>query len=80
MNRLTAEQWREGASPAPQIAIATTTQGGATSEVQRVGFTAMMITGGTFTLTQGGQTTSNLRGSRRRWRSTRRRATSRRRS
>ena len=45
---------------APQIAIATTTQGGATSEVQRVGFTAMMITGGTFTLTQGGQTTSNL--------------------
>ncbi|MFO0903211.1 MAG: RHS repeat-associated core domain-containing protein [Pirellulales bacterium] len=60
LNRQISEQWREDAAPAPEMAIAATTQGGATSEVQRVGFTAMMIAGGSFTLTHNGQTTSNL--------------------
>jgi RHS repeat-associated protein len=61
LDRMTAEKWLTSGDPVPSIAISTTTQGGPSSEVQRVGFTAdMMISGGTFTLSFGGQTTGTL--------------------
>jgi RHS repeat-associated protein len=58
---MTAEKWLTSGDPVPSIAISTTTQGGPSSEVQRVGFTAdMMISSGTFTLSFGGQTTGTI--------------------
>ena len=50
LGQLTSEEWRSNADPVPSLTIATTTQGGAANEVQRVGVTASFITGGTFTL------------------------------
>ena len=60
LGQLTSEEWRSRADPIPSLTIATTTQGGAANEVQRVGVTAMFITGGTFTLNYNGQTTSAI--------------------
>jgi YD repeat-containing protein len=61
LDRMTAEKWLTSGDPVPTLAVSTTTQGGPSSEVQRVGFTAdMMITSGTFTLSFGGQTTGTI--------------------
>jgi RHS repeat-associated protein len=61
LDRMTAEKWLTSGDPVPTLAVSTTTQGGPSSEVQRVGFTAdMMISGGTFTLSFGGQTTGTI--------------------
>jgi YD repeat-containing protein len=60
LSRLTQEKWYTDATPVPTISIATTTEGGPISEVQRVGFTADMIMAGTFTLTYDGQTTATI--------------------
>jgi RHS repeat-associated protein len=60
LDRVTSEQWYSNATPAPNVAIATTTQGGSVNEVQRVGYTNGMIFGGTFTITHDGQTTSPI--------------------
>jgi YD repeat-containing protein len=60
LDRLTEELWIDSGSPTPSVGTATTTQGGATSEVQRVGFTGSSLFGGTFTLTYDGQTTSGI--------------------
>ena len=61
LDRMTAERWFDNGTPVPSISIATTTEGGITDEVQRVGFSdTMMLTGGTFTLTYNGQTTNSI--------------------
>ena len=62
LDRMTAEKWMTSGDPVPTIAIATTTQGGAINEVQRVGFTTTGsgFMGGTYTLTFNGQTTSGI--------------------
>ncbi|MEX0818577.1 MAG: hypothetical protein WD070_03260 [Pirellulaceae bacterium] len=59
-----SEKWFENGTPVPTISIATTTEGGVTDEVQRVGFSddMSMLYGGTFTLTFDGQTTSEIAG------------------
>ncbi len=60
LDQLTSQQWRSGADPGPELAIATTTQGGTRDEVQRVGYTTVFAYGGTFTLSFAGQTTSAI--------------------
>jgi hypothetical protein len=62
LDRLTSEVWIASGAPTPTVTGATSTQGGATNEVQRVGFDsgAFSLTGGTFTLTYDGQTTGNI--------------------
>ena len=61
LDRLTAEKWLTSGDPVPTIGISTTTQGGPSSEVQRVGYTSSFApTSGTFTLSFGGQTTSGI--------------------
>ncbi|MCO6456362.1 MAG: cadherin-like domain-containing protein, partial [Pirellulaceae bacterium] len=62
MDRPTHEKWYDDASPVPTITIATTTEGGLTDEVQRVGFSddMGMLSSGTFTLTFDGHTTSGI--------------------
>ena len=60
LERLTNERWYENGSPTPSLSITTDTEGGSRNEVQRVGFTDDEVTGGTFTLTAGGETTSAL--------------------
>jgi RHS repeat-associated protein len=62
LNRTTKEEWFESGTPLPTLTLATTTDGGVTSEVQRVGFSDDMsfLTSGTFTLTYSGQTTSAI--------------------
>ncbi|MBI2480562.1 MAG: cadherin-like domain-containing protein [Planctomycetia bacterium] len=62
LHRKTSEKWFENATPVPTITIATTTEGGLTDEVQRVGFSddIWMLYGGTFTLTFDNQTTSSI--------------------
>ena len=42
LDRMTAEKWLTSGDPIPSLAVSTTTQGGPSSEVQRVGFTADM--------------------------------------
>jgi len=61
LDRRTAEKWYT-AAPVPSLAIATTVEGGPINEVQRVGFSDPIssISGGTFTLSFGGQTTSAI--------------------
>ena len=59
MTTMTASLRRNG-STAPAVDIETTTEGGGVDEVQRVGYSGMMVTGGTFTLTFDGQTTSAI--------------------
>jgi RHS repeat-associated protein len=62
LNRTTSEKWFENGTPVPTITIATTTEGGLTDEIQRVGFSDgwSMLSGGTFTLTFDSQTTSAI--------------------
>jgi hypothetical protein len=60
LDRLTEEQWRDGATPPGAVVVTTTTPGGPVNEVQRVGFTATLITGGTFRLTFGQEATPPL--------------------
>ncbi|KAF0187721.1 MAG: RHS repeat-associated core domain-containing protein, partial [Gammaproteobacteria bacterium] len=60
LGRLTSEQWRSNSDPVPALSIATTAQGGAVNEVQRVGVTSTFLTGGTFTLNYNGQTTTAI--------------------
>jgi YD repeat-containing protein len=57
LDRLTDEKWYSGGT-VPTASAITTTQGGPTNEVQRVGYSGAM--GGSFTLTYSGQTTSSL--------------------
>ncbi|GIW96382.1 MAG: hypothetical protein KatS3mg110_4423 [Pirellulaceae bacterium] len=60
LGRPAAEQWYDDATPVPSLSITTLQEGGPVSEVQRVGYTAMMLMGGTFRLTFQGQTTADL--------------------
>ncbi len=62
LDRIATERWFDEATPMPSISITTTTDGGLTDEVQRVGFhdDMLMLYGGTFTLTFDGQTTGSL--------------------
>jgi RHS repeat-associated protein len=60
LDRTTAEQWYDSAGLVPSLSISTDTDGGTSDEVQRVGFTADWISGGTFTLTVSGEATSEL--------------------
>ena len=62
LNRTTKEEWFENGTPVPTLAIATTTNGGLSDEVQRVGFSddMDMLDSGTFTLTFDSQTTSSI--------------------
>ena len=59
MDRNTEEKWLVPGTT-PSVSVTTTTQGSTTSEVQTVGFQSMNITGGTFTLSFDGQTTSGI--------------------
>jgi RHS repeat-associated protein len=60
LDRRMAEQWYPAATT-PAMSVITNHEGGVTDEVQRVGFTTGMgFTGGTFTLSFGGQTTSAI--------------------
>ncbi len=60
LDQKTSQQWRNGADPGPDLSIETTAEGGTQDEVQRVGFTSTYISGGTFTLSYNGQTTSPI--------------------
>lgn len=62
LNRTTKEEWFSNGTPVPTITIATTTDGGVTDEVQRVGFSddMEMLDSGDFTLTFDSQTTSTI--------------------
>jgi YD repeat-containing protein len=63
LDRLTSELWISGGTANPTVTGATSTQGGPTSEVQRVGYAITgggILSGGTFTLTFDGQTTSAI--------------------
>ncbi len=62
LDRIATERWFDEATPVPSISITTSTDGGLTDEVQRVGFgdDMVMLYGGTFTLTFDGQTTGSL--------------------
>ena len=60
LDRITAEEWYDDGTPVPSLSIATTTEGGVFNEVQRVGFTGLMLSGGTFTLSFNGNTTSGI--------------------
>ena len=62
LDRLTTETWIDVPSTAPTLSVSTTTQGDTTDEVQRVGMSVsgMGFSGGTFTLTYDGQTTSGI--------------------
>jgi YD repeat-containing protein len=60
LDQMTSETWRSSADPGPELEIETTSQGGPVDEVQRVGYTDMMLFGGTFTLTYSGQTTAAI--------------------
>jgi RHS repeat-associated protein len=57
LGRLTQELWYDGSTP-PTASSITTTQGGPTNEVQRVGHTGAAF--GSFTLTYSGQTTAGI--------------------
>jgi RHS repeat-associated protein len=62
LDRNTAEKWYSDGVPVPIISIVTTTEGGLTNEVQRVGFSDSwgIISGGTFTLSFAGYTTATI--------------------
>ena len=61
LDRIEAQRWYSSATPVPALSISTTTEGGDTEEVQRVGMTdSFTLYGGTFTLTFDGQTTSAI--------------------
>ena len=61
LDRMTEEKWINNGTPVPTIAMATTTQGGALNEVQRVGYSISgSLMGGNFKLTFGGQETGNI--------------------
>ena len=62
LDRLLEEKWVTSGTPTPTVSVATSTQGGAINEVQRVGINGgtFDISGGTFTLTYSGQTTSAI--------------------
>ena len=62
LNRLVQEDRRAGADPAPPITVATLTEGNTTDEVQEIGFWVAYgeISGGTFTLTFGSESTAAL--------------------